>query len=411
MAINPEKQLPGGVRTANDEFFDALVRHQIGLLRLSGSIQNDVVELLNASEQDIADKIRTRLRNHKGLDTPAAVARLERLLRSIRATRLTSWKQVDAVWVKELMDLSKAEPKFVDGALKTVSPVVLETTLPSNALLRSIVTTRPFQGKTLRQWARSVSAADLRRIDDQIKTGMVLGESSDDIARRVVGTRAQAGRNGTTEITRRQAVAITRTAVIAISNQAKREYYRENEKLFTLELYTATLDNRTTPICQSLDGQRFPVGEPPYPPLHIQCRSLRVAVMDGDVLGRRPARAFTERTLVKEFTRKEGIKGVTTRKTLPHGKKGKFDDFSAIRKRELTGTVPAKVAYQEWLGRQSVAFQNDVLGVTKGKLFRKGKLKLTKFVNRAGNELPLSQLAKTEAAAFRAAGLDPEDFL
>lgn len=411
MAIDPKKQLPGGVLTANEEFFDALVRHQIGLLRLTGSIKKDVTALLDATEQDIADKIRTRLRRHKGLDTPASVARLETLLKSIRATRLTAWKQVTELWVRELRMLAGAEPGFIDGALKTTSPVILETTLPSSALLRSIVTTRPFQGKTLRQWARNVSRADLTRIENEIKTGMVLGESSDAIARRVVGTAARAGRDGTTAITRRQAAAITRTAVIAISNQSKREFYRGNEALFRQELYVATLDNRTTPICQSLDGRKFPIAEPPYPPLHMQCRSLRVAVMDGDVLGIRPAKASSEKLLLKEFTKREKLGTISKRDGLPRGTKGKFDEFKRKRVRELTGRVPAKVAYQEWLGRQSVAFQNDVLGVTKGKLFRKGGLKLTKFVNRAGDELPLSALARTEAAAFRAAGLDPQDFL
>ena len=45
-------------------------------------------------------------------------------------------------------------------------------------------------------------------------------------------------------------------------------------------------------------------------------------------------------------------------------------------------------ARQGWLGRQSAAFQDDVLGRTRGLLFRKGGLRLDRFVNRAGDELP-----------------------
>ncbi|MEE8519343.1 MAG: hypothetical protein V3S98_09490, partial [Dehalococcoidia bacterium] len=144
---------------------------------------------------------------------------------------------------------------------------------------------------------------------------------------------------------------------------------------------------------------------------HIQCRSLRVAVLDGPTIGVRPARPFTEKQLVREFTGKEGITGVGTRAGLPRGTKGKFDTFKQQRVRELTGRTPAKVDYQQWLGRQSAMFQDDVLGKTKGRLFRRGGLKLDKFVNRAGDARTLSQLARTEAAAFRAAGLDPSDFL
>jgi len=411
MAIDPSKQLPGGTETVNERFFDALVRHQIGLLRLSASVRKEIFALLDATELDMAEKIRGRLASHKGLETPADVLRLQTLLRSIRATRLKSWKQVREVWVRELRDLARTEPKIVDGSLKTVVPVILETTLPGTALLESIVTTRPFQGKTLRQWANNIQSSDLRRIEDQIRIGMVQGESSQAIARRVVGTARLRGRDGTTEITRRAAAGITRTAVTAISNQAKREFYRANADVFTEELYVATLDSRTTPICQSLDGKKFPIGEGEIPPLHFQCRSLRVAIINGEVIGRRPARAFTERQLLREFGRREGITPPSSRARLPRGFKGKFDDFKTGRIRELTGRVPAKVSYGEWLKRQSLGFQQDVLGRTKARLFRKGNLKLDKFVNRAGDEIPLSQLARTQRKAFVDTGLDPEEFL
>ena len=180
-----------GIRTlgtVNEQFFDALVRHQIGLLRLSSGIQKQVATLLNASEQDMADKIIARLANHKGLNTPASVRRLQTLLKSIKATRLKSWRGVTELWLKELRELSVAEPAFTNIALKTVVPTVIDTTLPSVSLLKSIVTTRPFQGKTLRGWARSVARADLERREAQIKSGMVQCESNAAIARRVVGS-------------------------------------------------------------------------------------------------------------------------------------------------------------------------------------------------------------------------------
>ncbi len=403
--------LPTGARTVNEEFFDALVRHQIGLLRLSGSTRDKVHKLLDATEKDMAALIRRRLAGARGLEAPADVRRLQTLLKSIRATRLRAWDQVTETWVEELREIARAEPAAIDGMLKTVSPVVLETTLPSVSLLDSIVQTRPFDGKTLRSWASSIRQADISRIEDQIRIGLVQGESSDAIARRVVGTARLRGRNGVTEITRRQAAGITRTAVNAFTNQAKREFYRANADVFEEELYTATLDARTTRVCSSLDGETFPVGEGPIPPLHFNCRSLRVAVIDGQVIGSRPARAFTQRQLLREFTDDRGIARVTTRAALPRGTRGAFDSFAAGRMRELTGRVPAKVSYQQWLGRQSAAFQDDVLGQARGRLFRRGGLTLDRFVNRSGDELSLSQLARRDRDAFIRAGLDPEEFL
>jgi len=87
-----------------------------------------------------------------------------------------------------------------------------------------------------------------------------------------------------------------------------------------------------------------------------------------------------------------------------------FDAFSRERVRELIGQVPAATTYQEWLKRQTREFQDDILGQTKAKLFRKGGVTLDKFVLENGKELTLKQLATQEAAAFRKAGLDPKDY-
>lgn len=411
MAIDPTLQLPGGVITANEQFFDALIRHQIGLLRLSGSVRERIFKLLDATESDMSQMIQARLAGRVGLNTPVNVRRMQSLLKALRAVRLSAWDQVDAVWLQELRDLIRAEPAFIDGILKTVSPVVIETTLPSVSLLESLIRTHPFDGKTLRAWSKDIRRADISRIEGQIRIGMVQGESSPAIARRVVGTVRLNGRNGVTEITRRQAAGLTRTAVNAFSNAAKREFYVANADIFSRELYAAVLDSRTTPICSSLDGKRFPVGEGPLPPLHFNCRSVRVAIISQDAVGDRPARAFTQQQLMREFTSQRGITGILKRVDLPRGTKGAFDNFARTRMRQLTGTVPAKVTYQQWLTRQTNMFQDDVLGKARGRLFRRGNLKLDKFVNRKGDQIPLSQLASKHREAFIAAGLDPENFL
>jgi len=398
-----EDQIAGAVDNVNEAFFDAIIRHQIGLLRVSGKIRNDVVAILDATEADIAEQIRRRLKNSQSISRQTA------LIESIRAIRNEAWRKSAAVWREEIIDVAKAEPAFMAQALKTVAPVTLDLALPAASTLTTIATQKPFEGKLLREWSKDIARADLGRIEQAIKIGITQGESSAAIARRVVGTVAQKGKDGVTEITRRQANAITRTAVMGVTNQAKREFYNENAALFDSEIYVATLDSRTTPICQSLDGNKYPVGEGPIPPMHIQCRSTRVASVDGEAIGTRPYKATTEQELVREYNRANGTTA-TSRSALPRGHKGQFDSFARQRIREKTGTLDAKVTYQDWLTRQSKEFQGDVLGQTRAKLFRDGNLKLDKFVNRRGDEIPLSVLAQKEASAFRAAGLNPEDF-
>ena len=405
MALDPTRQLPGGVLTFNEAFFDSVVRHQIGLLRLSGSIRDRIIALLDATERDMSDKVRSRLLGRRGLNTPADVIRMQRLIQVLRSTRITAWKQVTALWVEEMQRLAVAEPVFMDGLLKASFPVILDTVIPQTSFLKAIVTSKPFDGRTMKQWSSKIARDDLARIEQSIRMGMVQGETGPQIARRIVGTAALRGANGTTEITRRHAAAITRTAVNGIANHAKRAYYVENSHLFKFELYVATLDARTTHICMSLDGNRYPLGEGPIPPVHFQCRSMRVAVVTPEAIGNRPIRQFTKQGLVREYSRQNGLKVQTKRANLPRGHKGAFDTFARKRMRDLTGRAPAKTTYQEFLTRQSVEFQNDVLGVTRGKLFRDGGLTLDKFVDQSGKVFTLEQLAAAHSVAFKAASV------
>lgn len=411
MAIDPEEQLPGELLTAQDFWLDANIRHQIGLLRVSGRIRNQIVKLIDSTEGDLRRRIVDALEGHTGTDTPANVRRLQKLLADVEAIRGKSWDEVQGIWIREMNEIAVAEPAFMDGILKTVVPVRLNTTLPTANTMRTLVSTRPFEGKLLREWAKKVRADDVARIRDQIRIGIVQGEGPRAIARRVVGTVRLKGRNGVTQLARRDAERITRTAVNHYANQARRAFFEENADLVGREIYVATLDSRTTPICRKYDGKTWPVGEGPIPPVHWLCRSTRTAQLDQEAIGQRPMKPTTQKMLLREFSEENGLGTVRNRKGLPRGFKGKFDEFARRRTRELVGRVPSKTTYQNFLKRQSAEFQDDVLRKTKGALFRRGGLTVDDFVDESGRELTLRELAASEAAAFEAAGLDPEAFL
>lgn len=401
--------------TSNTKFRDELIAHQIGLLRLSGSINNRIAQLLDATEADLIDKIERVTRalvDAAGVDVSKGVAlrRLEALESVIRDMRQAAIDDALDLWTNEMRNLAVAEPAFTMAAVHSVMPVILDMVLPAPALLRALVTEQPFMGQVMRDWAMQMAEADVRRIMNEIRVGMVQGESVTDISRRIVGTAQFNGVDGVTEITRREAEAITRTAVNFFSNAARSEFFNDNADIFTEELFVATLDSRTTAICRSLDGERFPVGQGPKPPLHWRCRSLRTAVLTDEVIGNRPFNPATEKMLLEEFAEEEGLGRITSRDDLPRGMKGKFDEFARRRVREMIGRTPAKTTYAEFLRRQSVAFQNEVLGKTKAKLFRDGGLTLDRFVLRDGQELTLRQLALRHRDAFIAAGLDPDAY-
>lgn len=394
-------------KTANELFADAMLRHQTYLLRYTGYVRNRMIELLAKSEEDIAVKIRGMLKSGKGLVTSKDWQRLQALQQSIDAIRSGSWKEANQYMIEQMVQLSNNEPVVLSGLVQTVLPVVYQSVLPMPSQLRAIALSRPFEGRILKDWANSMEAADLHRIHTAIQLGMVQGEDSATIARRVVGTVVAQGRDGVLEQTSHGINAVVRTAVNHIGAYSRAAYYDENSDLFDQERFVATLDSRTTPICRSLDGHMFPLGQGATPPMHMACRSLRVPVLDGELLGNRPANPTTEKILLDEYTQENGLPNVDKRSQLPKGTKGDYDQWARKRKRELIGQVPATETYQTWLTKQSAKFQDEVLGPSRAKLFREGGLTLDQFVAKDGSEIPLKELSARHAEAFKAAGLTP----
>lgn len=372
--------------TSNEELRDAVVRHQIGLLRVSNKVRNDTLKLLDATEADM--KVELLVQLERGAAGNAA--RLRKMITSIKAQRTTAWSEVDKVWTNEMIAVATAEPIAMGKIAQTVAPVALEVVMPSTGVLVGIVRSKPFEGATLKQWSQTIAKNDLDNIERSIKIGVVQGESNQNIARRLFGTSMARGANGITALTRKHASSITRTATNHMANQARRAFAAQNADIFSEEQYLATLDSRTTPICRSLDGKTYPIDHGPIPPLHWNCRSLRIPFLGDHDMAARP-----EKRATKQLLDREGLTGAARR----------------ARIRELTGQAPSGTTYVDFLKRQPAAVQDDILGKTKAKLWRKGGLSLDKFVDRTGSELTLSQLARAEKEAFRAAGLEPENFL
>lgn len=63
-------KIPENPETANEAFLSALLRHQIYILRFSEKLRKKIEALLNAVEQDLEDKIFSRLRGTTGLSSP-----------------------------------------------------------------------------------------------------------------------------------------------------------------------------------------------------------------------------------------------------------------------------------------------------------------------------------------------------
>ena len=413
MVFSVARQLPStsaSETTSNILWFDAIIRHQIFLIRSAKAISNEMIGVINKTEEGVRLLILSHISDLEGLELTQQLSLAAILLEKIRELRFQAHTTNKGFLVKGMDEFVTSEAVFAKTTFELVIPVVIDTTLPATAQLRALVREAPFEGRLLKHWADSIARSDLRRIDDAVKKGIVQGLTAKQIARDVLGTRAERGRNGLTQTTRRNIEGVARTAMNHFSNSARQEYYGLNKDVIQTEVYVATLDGVTTPICRSLDGRTYDTNTGPMPPVHFNCRSTRVVRIQDSLIGSRPTKPVVEKRLLKEFASDRKLGTITSRSQLPRGTKGAFDSYKRKRTRELIGRVPAKTTYGEWLKTQSVEFQDDVLGKTRGKLFRSGKVSLSKFVTRAGDEIPLAELAKRDSNAFIVAGIDPKDF-
>jgi hypothetical protein len=53
---------------------------------------------------------------------------------------------------------------------------------------------------------------------------------------------------------------------------------------------------------------------------------------------------------------------------------------------------PSRRTFAQWFGKQKKATQEDILGVTKAEMFRKGQLTLDDFVDNSGKLFTIDQL-------------------
>lgn len=416
--------------TGNERYFDAALRHQIGIRRFSSGEVKKILKILEKSDKELIELLRKRLAKLAGKPLDLTSQRYKALLKDIKKIREAVVSQMRSVVKDDLLELAVMEQDFEKKILKAVLPVNVEFTTVAVSTLQAVVTQQPFAGgtaaaRTLQTWFDDLKRVDQKRVVEAVQLGLTQGETVDQMVRRIAGTRKANYADGVLAVSRRNAETIVRTATNHVSNAARETFWQENEEYISALRWTSTLDGRTSAICRSRDGKLVLLGDSPLPagekklepqgarpPAHPNCRSVMIAVLDdvaiADQLPNRPfvrdARTRKEREIDFRAEAKAQVgsawSGMTTQQ------RNKI--ISSVRRswgEQNIGRLPGTVTYNEWLKRQPAAFQDEVLGRSKAQLFRKGGLSLDQFTDRRGNELSLEELKLTQPQAFQAAGV------
>lgn len=325
----------------NDALRNMAVSHAIGLRRLTTGTVRDIIAILDEADDDLEAQIR---KANPGTETSA---RLTQLLQALRYINREVYGKVESSLSAKLLDLALYEAEYQERSVaKVASIAMLEA--PTPARLLAVVTSDPFQGRILREWAEGMEAGRYDRMRAAIRIGWLEGEGVDQIVRRLRGTKAMKYKDGILELSRRSAQAVVRTAVNHTSNAARQLVYEKNPDLLEGWRFVSTLESNTCPICAALDdGTVYPLGKGPQPPRHLNCRCAAAPVVKG-------------------------------------------------------GGATKRITFAKWFAEQSAEVQDDVLGPTRGKLYREGGLTLDKFAD-DNRVYTLDELKRREPLVMRSA--------
>lgn len=355
-------------KPVNDKIHDALTMRQIDLVRLANGVSGS---LTSGIMRNADDKIAARLSIIDGKLTAKQTAALELRLTNILAVQE---RQMRKALSAHLGNLATDEIEHTGGLLGRVfKPVGIEpkTGTAAGAAVRA-ARKEPVRGVPMSRMFQRFFRNDRERTLATVRSGLQAGQKGPQLARSVVGSVGRRFLDGVRQVSRRSVDTMVQTITTHTVAQTRSLMYASNPDLIKEERWVATLDARTSDICQALDGRVFPINEGIHPPAHPNCRSARMPIVPG-------LRALP--TDDKQF--------------LPSTIKESFD-----------GKGPQVLTYDKWLKGQPASVQKDVLGPTRFALFKTGDIELKGFVNDRGTRRTLDELRLRSPKIFDAAGLN-----
>jgi len=329
----------------------AALQHRVGLARYGNGVLQRVISLVNDAETDIVRQIEKRFGSGPIDETHWAGKRLTDLLAQVRAINVEAHTEIANRLGQGLEAQASYEGEWAAELSRRVG-VRGSFVTPSAARLKALVYRSPFAGGVLKDTVRRLEASGFERMKRALQIGLVQGESTDQIVRRITGSADLKYADGVTAVNRRGVERIVRTATTHVNVATQREIMAANPALYRGWLFVAVLDERTSLVCMGNSGRVFPVDSGPFPPLHFYCRSTILPLLASNP-----------------------------------------ED-------------PKLRTYEQWLREQPEALQRQILGKTRFDLWKQGGLNLKHFVD-GGRALTIAELKAWDEQAFIRAGLTP----
>lgn len=364
--------------TVNSLLENEHIAHAISLEQYKLGVVRRIIAQLNRSDASLAAALTEALER-----MPAesfTVERLELLLDEVRSINAQAYAQVSKALQADLNELAGYEASWQQTLFQKVLPQPVQVRFPVTSIsgeqTYAAAMSRPFQGRLLRDWSKSIEADRMVKVRNAVRTGYLEGKTTDQIVRSIRGTRAAGYADGFLERPRKDLAAVIRTAVSHTAATARQEFIKANAEILKAERWISTLDDGTSAPCRIRDQLQYEV-------LTHKPIKHHIPWLQGP--GRLHFNCRSTSSPVTKSWRELGIP---------------IDEMTPGQRASMDGTVSAELNYSAWLDKQSDERKAQVLGRERYKLYKDGKLALEDFYSPSGEWLTLDQIKARDTQAF-----------
>lgn len=266
--------------TKTQDIADAVLRHQVYLEGLKAGAFLVSLEYIERAQAEIVALCNAISADTLGDMTIGQFRALTALVAEVAGreySALFDW------FLDFLLDYLEKDREALPTEVQDNGAVAI-VPLATLALARSIMTEAldaivPADGTTLANMLAGVRARAISEITRTLARARTDNMSKSGLLRELVGTREADFRDGLFARLRRDTDAATATAIQFIASDIRDRVFG----LFTdLYQWISVIDNATTPVCRSRDGNVYRRGAGPIPPAHWRCRSSTAPVFGNE---------------------------------------------------------------------------------------------------------------------------------
>ena len=348
----------------NQQVFDELLDNALLVFRFAASQRAATLRHLQELEKELVEKLAIEA------VTERQKRRVETFFKETNKVIENSYKQLqlEFVWPEFANQVAIDMQYGLQVALGYDAIY-----LPKNHYFESLSDDIIVLGSPSADWWRGQSQDLQFKFAQQVRQGLLNGETNQQIIHRIVG---KSGEPGIMETAKRHAASLVQTSVQSVANDARRETFKSNSDVINGIQQVSTLDSHTSIVCVAYSGAKWDLDYKPIKPnklpfnggvpRHINCRSVEVPI-------------------TKSF-RELGIK---------------LKDPKFTTRASDEGEVDADISFDAFLRRKGKAYQEQMLGKGRADLWRSRKLSLKDLIDGKGRPLTLAELQELIAAKRR----------